>query len=263
MAKIGLSDFRYGALTEAPDGTPSYGQVNRLARAISCQVEVSNNSAMLYADNVLVESDTSFQGGTITLTIDEDDNETMANILGHTITSDGVLIRNSNDSAPWLGFGRVVKKMVNGVYKFKVEFLYKVKFSEPSADNSTQGENVEFATTEIEGTLAALASGAWAFGKVFDTREQALSYLEGIFANPPIGSIYTVTYDSNGGTGTIPSVPVSVGLSITLNDGSALTPPAGKQFSGWATTSAATTPDVNSPYTPTGDVTLYAVWTDI
>lgn len=263
MAKIGLSDFRYGYLTEAPDGTPSYGQVKRLARAVSCQVEVTNNSASLYADNVLVESDTSFQGGTITLTIDEDDNETMADILGHTIDADGVLIRNSNDFAPWLGFGRVIKKMVNGVYKFKVEFLYKVKFSEPSADNTTQGENVEFATTEIEGTLAALASGAWAFGKVFDTREQALTYLEGIFTNPPIGSIYTVAYDANGGTGTIPSVPVSVGMSITLNDGSTLTAPSGKKFAGWATTDTATVPDVTSPYTPVGDITLYAVWEDI
>jgi len=263
MAKIGLSNFRYGKLTEAPDGTPSYDQPKRLARAVSCQVEVSNNSAMLYADNVLVESDTSFQGGTITLTIDEDDIETMADILGHAITQDGVLIKNSNDAAPWLGFGQVVKKMVNGIYKYKAEFLYKVKFSEPSADNNTQGENVEFATTEIEGTVAALTNGAWAFAKVFDTQEAAISFLEGIFSNPPIGSIYMVSYDVNGGTGSIQNVPVSVGSSITLNDGSTLTPPSGKQFSGWATTPDATVPDVTSPYTPVGDVTLYAVWTQI
>lgn len=72
---------------------------------------------------------------------------------------------------------------------------------------------------------------------------------------------YTVTYDANTGTGSIESDTVRAGESVELPDGTALTGPEGKTvFKGWATTNSAGTPDVESPYTPTKSVTLYAVW---
>lgn len=73
--------------------------------------------------------------------------------------------------------------------------------------------------------------------------------------------VYTVTYNVNGGTGSISDETVIAGNTIELNTGSTLTPPTDKVFSGWATTSDATAADVASPYKPTGNVTLYAVWT--
>jgi hypothetical protein len=72
--------------------------------------------------------------------------------------------------------------MVNGVYKYKVEFLYKVKFSEPSQEDTTKGESLEFGTSEIEGTVAALANGKWSVTKTFTTKTEALTYLEGLMA---------------------------------------------------------------------------------
>lgn len=181
MAKIGLSNFRYGKLTEASDGTPSYDGAHTPARAISCSVEVSNNSAMLYADDVLVEADTSFSSGTVTMGIDNEDINTMGDLLGHTVT-DGEMVRNADDEAPFVGFGRVVTAMVNSDYKYKVEFLYKVKFSEPSQEDTTKGEGVEFNTYELQGTVAALANGKWSVSKAFETRAAAVSYLEGLLA---------------------------------------------------------------------------------
>lgn len=74
-------------------------------------------------------------------------------------------------------------------------------------------------------------------------------------------SVATVTYDANGGTGTITGATAIKGNSISLSDGTGLTPPTGKVFSGWATTDSATEPDATSPYTVTEDVTLYAVYT--
>lgn len=260
MAKIGLNNFRYSLLTEAADGTPSYNGPQTPGKAVSCNVEISNNSAMLYADDTLAESDTSFQSGTVTMGIDEDDLETMATLLGHTISEDGILTRNANDAAPYVGLGRVVVKMVNGVYKYKVEFLYKVKFSEPSAENNTKGESLEFATTEIEGTVAALANGNWSVAKTFESKADALSYLEELMA-PPTANV-TLTYNVNGGEGTIAPVSVAARTAVTLNDGSTLTAPEGKEFSGWATTDSAETPNATSPYTVTENTTLYAVWTN-
>lgn len=71
---------------------------------------------------------------------------------------------------------------------------------------------------------------------------------------------YTITYDANGGTGTIDPVTYT-GTPITLDDGSSLTGPDGKTvFKGWAKSAGAQNPTVDSPFTPTADVTLYAVW---
>ena len=50
MAKIGLQNFLFGILTEAQDGTPTYGVAHKPAKAISCNVSISNNDATLYAD---------------------------------------------------------------------------------------------------------------------------------------------------------------------------------------------------------------------
>lgn len=180
MAKIGLNNFRYSLLTESSDGTAQYAGPKTPAKAISCKVDISTNSATLYANNILAESDTSFQSGTVTIGIDEDNNEMMAELLGHEIDEQGEITRNANDSAPYVGLGRIVDKMVNGVRKYKVEFLYKVKFQEPSADESTKGESLEFSTFELHGTVSTLANGDWSKAKTFDTQQDAITYLEGL-----------------------------------------------------------------------------------
>lgn len=183
MAKIGLNNFRFSELTEAADGTPTYAGAKKPAKAISCSVSITSNSAKLYADDALAESDTSFQSGTVTIGLDDENLEMQAEMLGHTYTN-GEVVRNANDAAPYVGLGRIVVKMINNVKKYKVEFLYKVKFSEPSQEESTKGESLEFATGTMEGTVAALANGDWSKAEVFDTQAAALTYLEGLLAAP-------------------------------------------------------------------------------
>lgn len=181
MAKIGLSNFRYGFLTESSNGTATYSGAKTPGHAISCNVEVSNNDASLYGDDVLIESDKTFNYATVTMGIDEDDVVTMSDLLGHTVNDEtGEMVRNANDTAPYVGLGRIITKMVNGAYKYKVEFLNKVKFAEPSQENQTKGESVEFSTVEIEGTASALLNGDWSKTETFDTKAEAIAYLEGL-----------------------------------------------------------------------------------
>lgn len=184
MAKIGLNNFRYSILTEAQDGTPSYDGAKKPAKAISCSVDISNNDAKLYADDAVAESDTSFQTGTVTAGIDDEDTQTMADLLGHTVDEQGEMVRNANDTAPYVGWGRVIVKMVNNVRKYKVEFLHKVKFAEPSQEDNTKGESLEFGTSTIEGQISTLANGDWSKTKTFDTQAEAITYLEGLMAKP-------------------------------------------------------------------------------
>ena len=180
MAKIGLQNFLFGVLTEASDGTATYGAGTKPGKAISCNVEITSNDVKLYADDAVAESDTSFQSGTVTMGIDRDDLTTQAALLGHEIT-DGNMVRNANDVAPYVGLGRIVTLMQDGAYKYKVEFLNKVKFSEPSQEDTTKGEDVEFGTVEIEGQVSTLQSGDWGIAQIFDTRTAAVTYLNSLF----------------------------------------------------------------------------------
>jgi phi13 family phage major tail protein len=184
MAKIGLENFLYGILTEASDGTATYGSPQKPGKAISCNVSISSNDAKLYADDSLAESDTSFQSGTVSMEVDNADVTTQATLLGHTVTGD-VMVRNANDVAPYVALGRIVTKMVGGQYKYKVEFLNKVKFSEPSQENTTKGESVEFGTTTLEGIVSTLANGDWSKTQTFDSLASAKTFLESLFGTTP------------------------------------------------------------------------------
>jgi len=262
MANIGLTNIWYSKLTETADGTALYAGAKQLGKAVSCSTSITNNEAKLYGDDTLAESDTSFSNGTITLGVTDDNEEVFADLLGHNVTEDGEVIKAATDTAPYVGVGRIVTKMVNGAYKYKVEFLYKVKFSEPSKDETTKGESIEFSTPSVEGIISTLddVDNTWNKSKTFDTKSDALTYLKNLLAAS--GETYRVTYDLMGGTGSVDDETVTAGESITLEDGTNITPPEGKEFSGWATNTSVTTPNVTSPYTPSGDVTLYAVYAD-
>lgn len=194
MAQIGLTNLWYGLLTEAEDGTPSYAGAKSFGKAVSAKVDVSTNDATLYADDALVESDKSFQNAKVTLGVADDDMTIFAEILGHKVAeSGGEMVRSADDAAPWVGLGRVVTKMVNGKYVYKGEFLYKVRFAEPSQEDNTKGESVDFSTPEIEGTAATLANGQWSAAQVFDTKTAAVTWVKGKLAAKAGGTSVTTT----------------------------------------------------------------------
>lgn len=262
MALIGLNNLWYAKLTEAQDGTPTYGGAKSFGKAVSCNVSISNNSAALYADDVLAESDTTFQSGTVTLGVDDDREATFADVLGHNITDDGEVIYNSNDVAPWVGLARIVVKLVENVKIYKVEVLYKTKFSEPSEDNNTRGESVEFSTPSIEGTIATLANGDWKDTKTFATKNEAIAFIQSLFSNGTLS--FSVVYDANGGTGSISTVSVEAGESTTLASGASLTAPSNKEFAGWSKNSSSAVAQyaAGDTYYPIADTVFFAVWVD-
>ena len=73
----------------------------------------------------------------------------------------------------------------------------------------------------------------------------------------------TVTYNANGGTGTMGSASIDKGSDLTLPS-STFTPPSGKVFDQWTLGSTSGTAyEAGSTYTVTGDVTFYAKWKNI
>jgi hypothetical protein len=74
--------------------------------------------------------------------------------------------------------------------------------------------------------------------------------------------VVTLTYNANGGTGSVAAVVTAAGTEVSLSDGTGLTAPEGKHFAGWGSTNDKTEPDVTSPYKVESNVTLYAVYVD-
>ena len=77
---------------------------------------------------------------------------------------------------------------------------------------------------------------------------------------PIPATTYTVSFDANGGTGTMANVPnISGNYTLPANG---FTAPTNKQFKGWAT-SASGTVITGTSITVTADTTLYAIWEPI
>lgn len=168
MAKIGLKYPVYKS--------PSKKGV--IGKAIQADIAISVNEVKLYADDTVVESDKSFQSGTITLGIDDLSDEIYSEFLGHAKDVSGEITANENDQSPYIGLGFYGTKKVKGVAKYRAIWLPKVQFAEPEDTNATKGESVEFNTPSLEGTIMADDNGDWKKEQTFATEAEAVTYLE-------------------------------------------------------------------------------------
>ena len=186
MARIGYKKAKYNPIDPVTKKYKTLGSGNTvpsLVKVIDEKFSGEFNSAELYADDVLAESDYSFKKGTLTITLEDDNDKIEADLMGNTITENEVT-RNVNDSAPEVGYGHIVVKMVGGVKKWKVEFFPRVKFTKMTTDAKTRGESVEFTTTSAEAVVYPLAEvingmavGTWEIHETFATEAEAETFL--------------------------------------------------------------------------------------
>lgn len=178
MAKVGLRGLTYAVI----GGAGAYGTPKSMGKGITASVSANNADAKLFADDALAESDSSFISATVSMTVDDDRAPVMAELLGHTYNeANKEIVRNVNDVAPYIGLGRIIRKVVENTPQWKVEFLRKVKFAEPSQEENTKADSVEFGTTTIEGVAYALDNGQWSKSATFATLELAQAYLNACF----------------------------------------------------------------------------------
>lgn len=178
MAVVGLK-YLYGGKYTDTNGTITYADSKLIAKATKCDISVSNNDVKFYADDVLAESETSFQNGSINFGIDDMSAENYAYLLGHTYSSnDKTVTVKSSDAAPYLGIGFINKTRKDGVAGYRATFLPKVQFAEPSESLETKGENTSFQAPTLTGNVMQKSDETW---KVcyYDTTEAAcVTWLE-------------------------------------------------------------------------------------
>lgn len=191
MATIGLSKPYYAIYAEA-GGVVSYSDGAVMGKATEANISIETTEANnLYGDNGLAETDRRFANGTLTLSTTDLSQEVSKAILGLTeqaITGiDGVtdtsvkeLVYDDTQVTPYLGVGFIIKKKVNGAYKWRGVVLPKVMFSVPEDAATTQGESIEWQTPELTGTIMRDDSPThmWKREATFTTEAQAEAYIK-------------------------------------------------------------------------------------
>lgn len=264
------------------NGTDGYttGSVFAIAGVaeISKSTESSNESH--YYDNMPAVVVSSTGSDEVTVTVSAIPLDVLAEITGQKYdATTGSLIEGARDTK-YFALGYQTKK-TNGDVMYV--WRYKGTFNIPEQTNATEDDGTDANGQEItytgistthkwESYADSQGNARGAKALVVDT-SKGLADVSTFFdtvttpdalapITPPTPVYYTVSYDENGGTGDIDPVNVLAGSSIGLNDGSDLTPPSNKVFAGWAKTSSAASPTVTSPFTPTANTTLYAVYVD-
>lgn len=159
MATIGLSK-PYFAIYSADGSTVSYANGGVLGKYTALNISLNSGGNPFYADNGPAEKDDTFPGGTVTVTTDDLRPDAMLAALGvvsEPITGGGEgaawLVNNDRQAIPFIGLGGIAKKKVDGVIKYVGIVLDKVQLLNPSESIHTQGESIEWQTSELTGNI--------------------------------------------------------------------------------------------------------------
>lgn len=143
---IGLDYFHYAIMND----DETYGTPKRIPGAIQATVTPTTNSTTLYADDKADEVATSLGDIAVVLGVKDIPTEDHAAMLGHTIDSNGVLVRSSGDTAPYVAIGYRRRKS-NGKYRYV--WLYKGKFQPEAQEAQTKPDTPAFQTPTINATF--------------------------------------------------------------------------------------------------------------
>ncbi len=248
MAKKGLR-FPVIAKRIVTNNVVSYINGTNFAKMIKLDVKVEKNSAEMYADDALDESDTSFKKATLTGEVNDFGLEISAMMLGHTYDSTNTQEDSAgDDSAPYMGYGTYIVRQKNGVLTYIATWFPKVKWEEPDQSDETSGDNASLRSAPITGTIMKdeLQGNKWRIKREFTNEADTINWLKSVSGingrvEKPVFSLeggaytgtksVTITSTTNGASiyyttnGTTPSAtngtlyattPVSVSASMAL-----------------------------------------------
>jgi len=186
MATIGLKNLVYAKLTKDDNTGVTYDTVNTIAGAIDAKITPTTNTDNLYADDGVAETVTSMGEISVELEVSDLPVNVLADLQGHTVDTNGTLIKKSTDQAPYVAIGFKSKKS-NGKYKYV--WLYKGKFSLVEEEYHTNEDKANFSTPKLKGTFVK---------RVYDEAWQATADEDATgFTQAVADSWFTSVYEEN------------------------------------------------------------------
>lgn len=190
MAGIGLSK-PYVAIYANEGSAVSYSNGATIGKAVNLDLSLESGSAnILYGDNGPAEIENQFSGGELTLTTTELLAAEIAKILGVTLTTLAIpgiaesvseIQFGDSQSTPYVGFGAIAKRMIDGQIKYVGIVYPKVMFQNMSESFNTQGDTIEWQTPEISAQISRDDTPAHNWKRMsspLNSEEDALLYIQ-------------------------------------------------------------------------------------
>ena len=130
---IGVSNLTMWPVTADPvAGATTYGEAQKLARAIQVRLAPQFAEGLLESDNSVEDEIALLSAITVTIDASQLTDEVRSALLGHKMDSDGGMVINKNDVAPpvALGFKVLLSKQEGADNKYAYVVLYKGRFRE-------------------------------------------------------------------------------------------------------------------------------------
>lgn len=142
--RVGFDKLYYAIMTD--ETTETYDTPKPIPGAITGTITPTTNTSTLYADDQAAEVATSLGGVEVEIGVKDLPANVLADILGSTVNSEGVLIDTKFDNPPYVALGfRSLKS--NGKYRYY--WLYKGKFQLSEESFNTKTDTPEFQTPTI------------------------------------------------------------------------------------------------------------------
>lgn len=261
--KFGLKNVHY-AVRKGFDSTTHKAKFDTpvpIPGAVNISLEAQGEESPFYADNYKYFSVFSNNGYSGDFEMARIPDSFRKDVLGE--TEEGNLLVESGDPSTTefaLGF------QIDGDDEETMFWYLSNTVSRPTLEGATEEDKIEPKTDKlsITSTRAVVNDQTQETRTRVMTKEGASSTFKESFFDSVVfedDSNHTVTYNNNGGTGTIASQQKIHGTALTLSDGTGFTK-SGSTLSKWNTQADGQGTDyaLGASYTAEADVTLYAVW---
>lgn len=161
-----------------------------VGKAITANIKKNHNTNPLYADDTIAEMDNGITGMTIELNVDDLSDSVRADLLGlSTVNTSGTSVtvdyyEETDNAAPYVGFGYIRVRRKGGSTTYQGVWVHKVQFGEDNESTQTKGENIEWQTPTLNGTVFGVqndTSGKIKYREIkpFETETAAKTWLNG------------------------------------------------------------------------------------
>ena len=163
MAFVGLLYAVAAPIQTEADGqaiTYSKGQV--IGGMMTAEISYTRNSNPLYADDRVMEEDNSITGGTIKMGVDDVNDDARVMMLGDVKEGDAgeEVYHETGESAPYVGTGYIRVRRKDNKTNYIAYWVHKAIFGIGTESAKTKGQNIEWQTPTLEGSIMGVKNNA-------------------------------------------------------------------------------------------------------
>lgn len=148
--------------TEADGQAITYGKGQVIGGMMTAEISYTRNSNPLYADDRVMEEDNSITGGTIKMGVDDVNDDARVMMLGDVKEGDAgeEVYHETGESAPYVGTGYIRVRRKDNKTNYIAYWVHKAIFCIGTESAKTKGQNIEWQTPTLEGSIMGVKNNA-------------------------------------------------------------------------------------------------------